>query len=214
MPPVNTSARRSRRSRTNDALDVIIEFAGSQDGFFTASQVAGSGVDRRHLQRLISQGLLERESRGLFRLRTASDGGRAELWRAVLWPAVQRAENPNAVLSDGTALSLYNTTTINSRVIDVTVPKATRLRRHVPTAVRIHQRDYGAQDVTRVHGLPTTTLFRTLVDLIEAGRDLQFVDEALENVLSHAALSRSDIAALHSFRALDPRIASILTNRR
>jgi predicted transcriptional regulator of viral defense system len=214
MPAANTSDPAPRRSRIRDALDVVVELAGSQDGFFTASQVAGSGVDRRQLQRLIGQGLLDRESRGLFRLRTSNEGDRAELWRAVLWPAVQRADNPNAVLSDGTALSLYEITTINPSVIDVTVPKATRLRRDVPTAVRIHQRDYGAEDMTRVHGLPATTLFRTLVDLIEAGRSLQFVDEALENVLTHAKLTTKDATALQSFRALDPRIGSILKNGR
>jgi predicted transcriptional regulator of viral defense system len=106
----------------------------------------------------------------------------------------------------------------NPSVIDVTVPKATRLRRDVPMAVRIHQRDYGAEDVTRVHGLPATALFplfRTLVDLIEAGRDLQFVDEALTNASSRAALtSKEIISALQSFHALDPRIVSILTGVR
>jgi len=55
--------------------------------------------------------------------------------------------------------------------------RSARLRRELPRGLIVHRRDYPEEDVTRIDGLPTTTLFRTLVDLIVNRKELQFVDE-------------------------------------
>jgi predicted transcriptional regulator of viral defense system len=194
-----------------DSMEALTDLGRGQDGLFSASQAAAKGVDRHQLQRLVGQRLLERDQRGLYRLAPFPESDRAELWRAVLWPAVQRVDTP-AVLSDGTALSLYEVSTINPSVIDITVPRWLRLRRSPAPSIRIHRRDYESTDVTTVSGLPVTTLYRTLIDVILDG-GLQFVDEALKNPRTETLLTSKERGNIIGLRALDDHLLSILRNR-
>jgi predicted transcriptional regulator of viral defense system len=191
------------------AVEALTELARAQDGLFSASQAALKGVSRHQLQRLVGQGLLERDQRGLYRLTPFPESDRAELWRAVLWPAIQRTETP-AVVSDGTALSLYEVSTINPSYVDITVPRGLRLRRDPPPGVQLHRRDYTSSEVTNTTGLPVTTLYRTLVDLIVDGSGLQFVDEALQNPRTEAILTSKELHNLVALSGMDEHLLSML----
>jgi predicted transcriptional regulator of viral defense system len=195
-----------------DAIEALTELARAQDGLFSASQATAKGVDRHQLQRLVNQRLLERDQRGLYRLTPFPESEHAELWRAVLWPAIQRAETP-AVLSDGTALSLYEVSTNNPSTIDITVPRRLRLRRDPPPGIRIRRRDYEDSDLTTVSGLPVTTLYRTLVDLIMDAAGLQFVDEALKDPRARALLTSKELRNVGALRGMDGYLLSMLRNR-
>ena len=184
-------------------LGPLSEVGNLQSGYFVTGQAAGAGIDRHQLQRLVSQGLLEREGRGLYRIALFPENERAELWRAVLWPLVQR-NGARGVVSDGTALDLYAVSTINPPHVDITVPRQTRLRRERPPGIRVRYRNYGPADVTTVEGLPVTTLYRTLLDLIMDGRELQFVDESLER--SVGTLTRAELRNLRALRQLDSTV--------
>jgi predicted transcriptional regulator of viral defense system len=107
------------------------------------------------------------------------------------------------VLSYGTALDLWNVSTINPATIDITLPKSYRLRRVIPSIYRVHRADLAENEVTFIRALPVTTLYRTLLDLILAGRDQQFVDEALQNT---SMLSESDRTQLKALRIINPSI--------
>jgi predicted transcriptional regulator of viral defense system len=194
-----------------DAIEALADLARTQDGLFSASQAAVKGVDRHQLQRFVGQRLLERDQRGLYRLTPFPESDRAELWRAVLWPSVQRVETP-AVLSDGTALSLYEVSTINPNAIDITVPRSLRMRRDAPPGVRVRRRNYESTDLTTVSGLPVTTLYRTLIDLIVDGGGLQFVDEALKDARTEALLTSKELRNLLALRGMDEHLLSILRN--
>ena len=195
-----------------DAVEALTDLARVQGGFFSASQAAGKEIDRHQLQRLVSQRLLERDRRGLYRLTPFPESEHAELWRAVLWPGIQRVKT-SAVISDGTALSLYEVSTINPSAIDITVPRSLRLRRDPPSGVRIHRRDYESSDITTVSGLPVTTLYRTLLDLIVDGGSLQFVDEALKDARTKALLTSKEQRNFDASRGMDEHLFSILRNR-
>ena len=196
-----------------DALEAVTELGRRQEGFLAASQAATAGVDRQRLQRLVSRGLLERDSRGLYRILPFPESERAELWRAVLLPGVNRNES-SAVLSDGTALELYDVSTINPNVTEISVPRSLRLRRDIPRSIRIHRRDYEPQDVTTLFGLPATTLFRTLVDLITENRELQFVDEAIERAGTRGLLTKKELHSISGLRELDGRVLALIKARK
>jgi len=198
---------------TPAAIETISEIAQDQDGFLTAAQAADRGVDGTALSRMVKQRLLERDERGLYRLLPYPISERAELWRAVLAPGVQRSDGLAAVLCDGTALGLYEVSTINPSRIEVAIPRAARLRRELPKGLVIERRDYPPEDVTRMNGLPVTTLFRTLVDLIRERKDLQFVDEALVEAPKRGLLTTSEAQSLSHLRALTPKMISYLLER-
>lgn len=196
-----------------DAIQAVTDLARTQDGLFSASQAADKGLDRHLLQRLVTQRILERDQRAIYRLVPFPESERAELWRAVLWPALERVET-TAVISDGTALSLHEVSTINPSVIDITVPRSLRLRRDPPRGVVIHRRDYDSKDMTTTAGLPLTTLYRTLVDLIVGGSCLQYVDEALKHPRADALLTSNERRNVTALRALDDATIAMLRNTR
>lgn len=198
--------------RWTEAIESLADLARPQDGFFSVGQAVGNGIDRHQLQRMVEQRLLERDRRGIYRLVPFPESDRAELWRAILWPAVERSDG-TAILSDGTALSLYDVSTINPSVIDITVPRSRRLRREPPAGIRVNRRDYDAADLTTVSGLPITTLYRTLIDLIVSGRNLQFVDEALEHARTKALLTAKELRGATAMRTIDDDLLALLRNQ-
>jgi predicted transcriptional regulator of viral defense system len=186
-------------------LEGLGQIASLQEGFFSTAQAQQVGIPSKRLARLVASGILDRDERGIYRFASYPDTENAELWRAVLWPSVDRSIKMNAlgkgVLSYGTALDLWNVSTINPATIDITLPKSYRLRRTVPSIYRIHRVDLAENEITFIRGLPVTTLYRTLFDLIIDARDQQFVDEALKNT---SMLAESDRAQLKALRIVDP----------
>jgi len=202
----NISTVASPVSDRADRYAKLVDLGSGQGGYLLASQAADVGVDRFRLGRLEGQGVLERSSRGLYRLVAHPIGDDSELWAAALWTGLRGAE-PDTTLSDETALSLFDVSTINPTRIDVTIPKRARLRRRsVPSRYRLRYRNYAPKDITRIRGLPTTTLARTLLDLVLDKRALQFVDEALENAPKLGLLTKREAETLRALRFGDPAL--------
>lgn len=202
-------AKRERR----DDLAALGDIAETQEGYFSASQASQAGVDRHRLQRLTQQGIIERDARGIYRFPAYPVGDRAELWRAALWPSLGR-RNIVGILSHGTALSLYDVSTINPSRIDITVPRSTRLRRKVPKSYDVHYRDLEKDETTKVNGLQVTTLFRTLFDLILESSESQFVTEALENATRKGLLTSTETKKLKALRDVDPLLIARIARDR
>jgi predicted transcriptional regulator of viral defense system len=197
---------------TSELLNKLTQLAASQGGFLTPGQAMAVGVDREPLKRLVKQGFLEREQRGLYRLTHFPTAENAELWRALLWPTLDRSDNVCAILCYGTALSLYDVSTINPKKIDVAVPRTARFRRSTPPppGLQIHLKNYPPEDITKVQALLATTLFRTIADLIATNTITQFVDEALDNPRTRSLLTRKEFDTLKALRTLDQRALALL----
>lgn len=190
------------KQRGRSTLDALANLAQGQGGYFSTAQAVDAGVDRHSLQRLTKRGIIERDERGIYRFAVYPHGEDAELWRAVLWPSVQRG-NVTGVLSYATALSLYEVSTINPATIDLSVPRSLRLRRDIPSAYRLRRQDLEPGEMTRLSGLPLTTLFRTLFDLIVLGEDRQFVVEALEAAPRRGLLTAEEVQRLLALSTVD-----------
>lgn len=197
-------------ARASSLIDTLLPIAERQNGFVTVAQALGAGIDRPGVTRLTKQGFLERVQRGLYRLSHFPQDDNADLWRAVLWPALDKSEGALGILCLQAALSIYDVSTINPSTIDIAVSPGIRFRREIPSEIVLHSKSYPASDVTRVKGLPTTTLFRTLADLIANRTALQFVDEALEVAGSRALVTSRDEQTLRAMRALDSRVSFML----
>lgn len=195
------AAKRSKR----DTLSLLGELAEGQEGYFSASQAMSVGIDRHRLQRLTGQGILERDERGIYRFAAYPYGERGELWRAVLWPSLGRSD-ALGTLSHATALSLYEVSTISPSTIDITLPSKARIRRAVPPVYRLRFQDVGSMEVTHVFGLPVTTLYRTLFDLIVSSEQHQFVAEALDESPRRGVLTIKEADELLSLRRVGPAL--------
>jgi predicted transcriptional regulator of viral defense system len=195
------SPNRSRR----DDLAAIGELAEGQEGYFSSAQAGSVGIDRHRLQRMAAGGILERDEYGIYRFAVYPHGDRGELWRAVLWPSVKRGDLVG-ILSYSTALSLHEISTINPSTIDLSLPEGLRFRRAVPSKYRVRFQDIHENEITRIHSLPVTTLFRTLLDLIISGEERQFVAEALENAPKRGVLTAEELRRLQALNAVGPTL--------
>lgn len=149
---------------------------------FRFSAALGAGVHRKTLRRLVNEGVIERVSRGLYRLRDAPPSPFEDL-------AVVAARAPDAVICLISALSFHELTTQIPHEVYIAVARNRRAPRieHPPVrcfrfsgpsfteGVEVHNVD---GQIVRVYGAEKTVVdcfkFRNVVGLdvaIEATRD-------------------------------------------
>ena len=133
--------------------------ADRQHGVVALWQLIQMGFDSGAIEARVARGRLYRVHQGVYAV-----GHRRLEWRGVLMAAVL-ACGPQAVLSHRSAARLWGIRPDNRRDVDVTVPSrgAHRRRGIHPHSVR----KLDPRDVTRIDGIPVTTLPRTLLDLAE-----------------------------------------------
>jgi very-short-patch-repair endonuclease len=130
--------------------------AARQWGVVARGELLDAGLSRKIVANRVRSGHLLRLHPGVYAV------GHARLRREGRWLAAVLAVGPGAVLSHRDAAGLHDLRPANHRLIDVT---ATTDRRST-ARIRIHRtRSLVAQDITTVHGIPVTTVARTLVDL-------------------------------------------------
>jgi predicted transcriptional regulator of viral defense system len=147
------SARRLRPRRWDLNIAAL---ANRQHGLVTLVQLEDLGMDRRTASARVMAGRLHRVHDGVFAVgypRLSSD--------AVLMAAVL-ACGPGAVLSHGSAATLWGFWKEGGNKVHVIAPNR---RGRSPQGIAAHRDGWlPATDVTEVHGIPCTTVARTLLD--------------------------------------------------
>jgi hypothetical protein len=134
----------------------LAELAARQWGVVSVSQLRALGLERSAVTRREQAGRLHRLYRGVYAV------GHARLSREGRWLAAVLACGPGAVLSHRTAAAHWGLLQSELARIDVT---AQRSRRGAPP-LRLHwSRSLDAPDTTNHHGIPITSISRTLLDL-------------------------------------------------
>lgn len=165
-----------------EALNLIKDYCASQKGLFTTAQAQSAGVGRMTLSRLAQHGQIERIAHGVYKAATAPSPREENVYAAwlALDPTVPAWERP----TDGTGF----TASLNTAawLHDLGELKADPLTFSSPTRQqtrnkRLHllKRQLQPKDVTLVAGIPTTTLVRTVLDLIDYDEDLSLVASVL-----------------------------------
>ncbi len=134
--------------------------ATRQHGVVSRAQLVELGFSRHAIRHRVQTGRLLLLHRGVYAVghRAVSRDGR--LMAAVL------AVGPGAVLSHRSAAELWGIRRTSRERIEVTVPRALRPR----PGIEIHRKDVPPDERTTRHGIPVTTVPRTLVDLAKVLR--------------------------------------------
>lgn len=176
--------------KSSEALRVLAELSASQWGMVTTAQAAERGVQRLNLSRLANAGHLERLAHGVYRDAGAPSDEYESL--RVAWLAAEpshTAEHRLRDILDGvvvmgeSAASLHDVSDLPANRHELSSPVRRQTQRH---EISYRQRQLEPGDVTIAHGLPVTTIERTIADLVEARTDLSLVAD----VLSDAARTR------------------------
>lgn len=195
-----------------EAMARVSRLAAWQWGLITTAQAASEGVSRMQLARLETAGVIERIDQGLYAMTAAPEQHRRfqAAWLA-LDPGRTAEERladrpPSAAVSHTSAASLHGLGDLLDDVPEVTVPGRRQTRR----SIRIHRAPLTPEDVTLVDGLPTTTVERTIVDLLRDGQSPDHVAQIVGQASRRGVVDLDDLARrleplAHSHRQRDGR---------
>ena len=162
----------------------LYQIAEQQGGYFSSGQARRVGLSKAMLSYHARQGRFLRIRRGVYRLAAFPEMPYADL--TVAWLAA----GEKAVVSHESALLLYALTDLLPAAIHLTVPRTASRRR---TGVRLHTARLRDDEITFRHGLPVTTLPRTLVDLIRSGVDEEWIRQAVHQALERGLVSETTL---------------------
>jgi predicted transcriptional regulator of viral defense system len=172
---------------TENAPPGLAELARRQWGVITRAQLVELGMGTRGISDWVRTGRLHRLYRGVYAV------GHDRLRLEGRWLAAVLACGPGAVLSHRDAAALWELRQSNSALIDVTVPSRNgRIRR---PGIRVHRSGrLRAEEVTVRHGIPVTTVARTLLDLADV-----LGEQALRRAVTEAEYTnRFDLTAVNA----------------
>ncbi len=181
------------------ALRILAEFGEGQWGMVTAAQAAGRGVNTTMLTRLVQAGLLEPLTRGVYRL----PGHGPDLLDTVkaAWlrldpqlPAWERKPlgANGGVVSHRSAAAAHRIGDLVAERVEITVP-----RRRTTRDAHMHLRRgrLAPDEVTRLDGLPVTTVERTVVDLLADHVDGGHIGDVIADANQQGVLDVDKLAA-------------------
>lgn len=136
---------------------LVTTIAARQRGLVTRAQVLAAGASPRSLHRAVARGRLVPFRRQVYRIGGTPD----DPWQPLL--AACLAGAPGAVASHRAAAGLHGLPGVLPGAVEVTVERAGR---RTLAGVRCHTSvALAPADATIVHGVPATTVARTIVDL-------------------------------------------------
>ncbi|WP_028065614.1 type IV toxin-antitoxin system AbiEi family antitoxin domain-containing protein [Solirubrobacter soli] len=172
----------------------LVEVANEQYGFLTPEDARELDIDPINLVRMFERGHLERRSTGVYRMRLTPPSPLDAYMEATLWPG----RGVRGVLSDETALDLYGLSDVNPAKIDVTVPRAHRIRRKIPSVYRIHHEDLPDSDVTLFEGIPIVTPARAIRQAHASHVGPALVSQAIDQGERNGRLTRREAGELRN----------------
>jgi very-short-patch-repair endonuclease len=140
------------------SLERVLALAARQHGVVTRAQLLELGLNSRAIEYRLRRGRLHRMHRGVYAV------GRPQLTRHGTLIAAVLSCGPGAALSHEQAGEVLGIRKRRSGPIEVTVPAAAMRRR---PGLRIHRRPLPDGDRATRHGIPVTSVVRTLLDLAQ-----------------------------------------------
>jgi len=162
----------------------LYRIAEPQGGYFTVCQAQEAGYSRKDISSLASNNKFTRVAHGLYRITFFPATKYEDLIIAVL------KSGPKAVISHDSALSVYQLSDILPDRIHVTIP-GSRSRR--PKGIKFHTCKISGEEITSYHGLPITTVERTITDVIRNGLDEHLVKHAIEQSLIQGLITNDSL---------------------
>jgi hypothetical protein len=182
-------------------MKILTDLAEGQWGLLTAREAKLAGVATSSLDFLHQEGLLDRVTHGVYRVRGAGEPDHLALRAAWLQldparPAWVRLEDPStALVSHSSAASLYGVGDLRADVNEFTLPKRRQTKR---SDVRLHRGLVPDSDRILLHGLPTTRAGRMIRDLIADHIDphqvAQITAEVVDRVFDYPRVIAENIA--------------------
>lgn len=169
--------------KSEKGLSAIEELAASQWGLFTTAQAAHYGVQRNQISRLVEKRRAELLCYGVYRMTSGDETADAEIKAAWLsiYPKAFVAERMkktprDAVAAGRTAAFMHNFGDFYASPYTFIVSKRKQTTRD---DMKYLLWELDEQDITFVHGLPVTTIERTIADLVRLHEDPEHLNTVI-----------------------------------
>jgi len=155
----------------------LLPYAAEQHGLITTADAREAGVTAMALVMAARRGTIERVDWGIYRIPELGGDPLARLQEALL-------RLPGAVLTEDTALELWELADMNPRRIRVALPRKVRVRRVVPTWIELVRTTIEPEDVTYHEGLAGRARFSKDLD-VAFRRDISQLEGMLAGIAVH-----------------------------
>lgn len=162
----------------------LYRLAAGQAGYFTAAQALEVGYSYQAQKHHVDHGNWTRIDRGIFRIPEWPAGVNDELVRWVLW------SKHRAVVSHDSAAAAHGFGVANPAKVHLSVPPGFRMD---DPAVILHHRVLPETDVTVLDGAAITTALRTVLDVVEAHFDEEFVEGITADAIASGAITAGQL---------------------
>ena len=198
---------------SRETARVLFSKALEQGGYFTAKQAKEAGYDYSHLDYHVSSGNFERVEHGLYRIRSLPPGEHDDLVRLTFWSR-NRQDEPQAVVSDESALVVHDLSELLPGKIHLTVPL--KFRKEPLAGCILHKAALLPTDIEDRAGFRVTTALRTLLDVAANGVPQEQLEKAVAEALTRGLVRKSKLIeaaktsprSQHLLRILDDRAAT------
>lgn len=171
----------------------LFAIAFAQAGLFTTKQASECGYALKNHHYHVKRGHWTRQIRGIYHLSLIPTSTETEYWLWYLWSR-DRADNPQAVFSHLTALSLQGLSDVNPEKIEMSVPRSFRKGSEIPEILQLHKLDLSESDVQTINGMKVMTPLKTLLQLaIEGKTSDEILEGAVKEAMSRGMIIRDDL---------------------
>jgi predicted transcriptional regulator of viral defense system len=193
-----------QRTQINDQdrWEVLGRVAESQAGYVTTKQAEQAGFHRNALRHHAREGgRLEQAGRGLYRLRFYPSSPFDHV--AAAW---MLAGSEIAIVSHESALELNDLSDVIPSKVHLTLPRRYRHRK-APVGLRFHfpREPLAKEEVRQVHGLPTTSVERTILNALETGTQPEQIEMAVRQAVDRAMSTARRLRAAATSRSATVR---------
>ena len=172
----------------------VYALAEPQHGYFTSAQAKAAGLIQNTLTKMAHRGVIERVSRGVYRIVNYPVSHLSQYMEAVLWPQ----GGTHGVISHQSALAFHGLSDVSPAKIHVTLSPEYRVRRHTPSYLMIHSARLEERDVQVLNGIPVTTPVRSILDCHAARIARAHVRQAIEDGRANGKLLAREVAQLEA----------------
>jgi len=176
---------------------LLYELAEPQHGYFTSSQATRSGLLQNTLTQMANRGVIQRVSRGVYRLVNFPPSDIDQYIEAMLWP--QRGTK--GVISHQSALVLHGLSDVSPAKMHITIDPDYRVRRDPPGYLVVHYDRLEEDDTEVLDGVTVTTPVRSIIDCHASHLNTALVRQAIDDGRRNGKLLARDVEKLNSLIA-------------
>ena len=177
---------------SNNKKQKLFDVASLQQGYFTAKQAVKAGFSYRMQSHYRRNGEWLEIDRGIFRLAQFPNSLQEDYVRWSLWSR-DRDDQPQAVISHDSALTIHELSDVMASKIHLTVPSGFRKKK--PKECVFHRGIVSKKDKEQREGFYVTTPLKTIIDSAESNFSMDYLEQAVRQACDKGILQLIDIVS-------------------